>query len=141
MDHYFLDTRYLVTYSLKWIRTSWTDSTVCPGSSDPFFIVCNYIKWVTTSWTHSIMKSDVIVYTIYYWRRNRYPEKKSGFWIWYPIGCIDIQILILIRPHIKKTRIYGQALNFMYILINWSYFRHIERKFKKCYLFSYYSRT
>ena len=28
--------------------------TVCPGSSDPFYIVSYYINWVTTSWTHSI---------------------------------------------------------------------------------------
>ena len=28
--------------------------TVCPRSSDPFYIVCNYIKWVTTSWTYSM---------------------------------------------------------------------------------------
>ena len=29
--------------------------TVCPRSSDPFYIVTYYIKWVTTSWTHSII--------------------------------------------------------------------------------------
>ena len=28
-------------------------STVCPGSSDLFYIVSYYIKWITTSWTHS----------------------------------------------------------------------------------------
>ena len=28
--------------------------TVCPRSSDPFYIVCYYINWVTASWTHSI---------------------------------------------------------------------------------------
>ena len=28
--------------------------TVCPGSSDPFYIVTYYIKWVTTSWTMDI---------------------------------------------------------------------------------------
>ena len=28
--------------------------TICPGSSDPFYIVPYYIKWVTTSWTHSM---------------------------------------------------------------------------------------
>ena len=28
-------------------------STICPGSSDPFYIVNYCIKWVTTSWTHS----------------------------------------------------------------------------------------
>ena len=27
--------------------------TVCPKSSDPFYIVSYYIKWVTTSWTYS----------------------------------------------------------------------------------------
>ena len=29
--------------------------TICPGSSDPFYIVSYYIKWVTTSWTHGIV--------------------------------------------------------------------------------------
>ena len=29
------------------------NTTVCPGCSDPFYIVSYYIKWVTTSWTHS----------------------------------------------------------------------------------------
>ena len=28
-------------------------STVCPRSSDPFYKVTYYIKWVTTSWTES----------------------------------------------------------------------------------------
>ena len=29
------------------------DGTICPRSSDPFYIVNYYINWVTTSWTHS----------------------------------------------------------------------------------------
>ena len=29
------------------------DSTICPRSSDPFYVVSCYIKWATTSWTHS----------------------------------------------------------------------------------------
>ena len=28
--------------------------TVCPRSSDRFYMVTYYIKWVTTSWTHNI---------------------------------------------------------------------------------------
>ena len=36
-------------------------NTVCPGSSDPFYIVSYYIKWVTTSWTHSIYRSQVLL--------------------------------------------------------------------------------
>ena len=28
--------------------------TVCPKSSDPFYIVTYYIKWVTSSWTDGI---------------------------------------------------------------------------------------
>ena len=27
--------------------------TVCPGSSEPFYIVNYFIKWVTNSWTYS----------------------------------------------------------------------------------------
>ena len=30
-----------------------TRNTVCPGSSDPFYVVTYYSKWVTTSWTYS----------------------------------------------------------------------------------------
>ena len=29
--------------------------TICPRSSDPFYIVRYYIQWVTTSWTQSIL--------------------------------------------------------------------------------------
>ena len=29
------------------------DNNMCPGSSDPFYIVTYYIKWATTFWTHS----------------------------------------------------------------------------------------
>ena len=29
--------------------------TVCPGSSDPFYLVTYFIKWVTTSWTYSMI--------------------------------------------------------------------------------------
>ena len=32
--------------------------TVCPGSSDQFYIVTYYIKWVTTSWTYSTMVQE-----------------------------------------------------------------------------------
>ena len=31
--------------------------TVCPESSDPFYITY-YIEWVTTSWTHSIFYTN-----------------------------------------------------------------------------------
>ena len=65
-----------MSYYIKWVTTSWTPSTyivysdsgrsllgiqgqtghmrvafistVCPRSSDPFYIVSYYIKWVTT---------------------------------------------------------------------------------------------
>ena len=30
--------------------------TVCPGSSDSFYIVTYYMKWVTTSWTDGIKR-------------------------------------------------------------------------------------
>ena len=37
--------------------------TVCPRSSDPFYIVTNYIKWVTTSWTCSVFIKISLLYT------------------------------------------------------------------------------
>ena len=36
-----------------WINDRYT---VCPSSSDPFYIVGYHVKWVTTSWAHSISK-------------------------------------------------------------------------------------
>ena len=38
----------------NWHNVEYDYLTVCPRSSDPFYIVSYYIKWVTTSWTHSI---------------------------------------------------------------------------------------
>ena len=32
---------------------NWRLFTVCPRSSDPFYLVTHYIKWVPTSWTDS----------------------------------------------------------------------------------------
>ena len=34
-------------------------ATICPRSSDPFYVVTYYIKWVTTSGTHSIPPESV----------------------------------------------------------------------------------
>ena len=34
--------------------------TLCPRSSDPFYIIISYIKWVTSSWTHNIIKIKVL---------------------------------------------------------------------------------
>ena len=42
---------YVVFYHPQWL---WVDDSVCPWSSDPFYIVSYCIKWVITSWTHSI---------------------------------------------------------------------------------------
>ena len=39
------------------------DPTVCPRSSDPFYIETYYINWVTTSWTYS--KSVKIISMIF----------------------------------------------------------------------------
>ena len=43
----------LVGSGISWYLKSGKKNvtTVCPGSSDPFYIVSYYIKWVITSWT------------------------------------------------------------------------------------------
>ena len=59
MGHYFFDIQYHDSkrdFESGYSNNDDTDSyyiTVCPRSSDPFYIVTYYIKWVTTSWTHS----------------------------------------------------------------------------------------
>ena len=35
---------------------------MCPGRSNPFYILNYYIKWVTTSWTHSKGKEKPTFY-------------------------------------------------------------------------------
>ena len=37
-------------------RINDNEYTVCPRSSDSFYVVTYYIKWVTTSWTYSSNK-------------------------------------------------------------------------------------
>ena len=36
-----------------------TGCTVCPGSSDPFYMVTYYIKWVATSWTDGVWPINI----------------------------------------------------------------------------------
>ena len=31
------------------------EDTVCPRSSDPFYVVTYYINWVTTSWKYTVV--------------------------------------------------------------------------------------
>ena len=40
--------------------TGRTNTTVCPRSSDLYYIVTYCIKWVTTSWTYSIYRSQPV---------------------------------------------------------------------------------
>ena len=34
---------------------------VCPGSSDPSYVVSYYIKWVTTSWTYGTNVKEMLL--------------------------------------------------------------------------------
>ena len=36
-------------------------STICPGSSDSFYVVPYYLKWVNNSWTHSMLKTMLMI--------------------------------------------------------------------------------
>ena len=46
------------TKDLQYIVLSLSD-TVCPRSSDQFYIVTYYIRWDTTSWTYSIFHNVI----------------------------------------------------------------------------------
>ena len=43
----------LKIFTAKHFDLTLGSTTVCPESSDPFYMVSYYIRWVTTSWTYS----------------------------------------------------------------------------------------
>ena len=49
-EHY----RYTISISMHCVRT------ICPRSSDPFYIVSYSVNWVTTSWTYSTILIAII---------------------------------------------------------------------------------
>ena len=67
MGHYFLDRQHVFKSAQKdfkyhylifknllmYVQEVLTHFTVCPRSSDRFYVVTDYIKLVTTSWTYS----------------------------------------------------------------------------------------
>ena len=53
------------------------DGTICPGSSDLFYIVSYYINWVTTSWTHRI--SYIINKLLKFWHRIYCVSKEYSY--------------------------------------------------------------
>ena len=65
-------------------------NTVCPRSSDPFYIVIYYIKWVTTSWTIGQLQISIfftdrsylafsLVDCIWFWVTTAW-IRNPGFW-------------------------------------------------------------
>ena len=47
------DNTWLKIWQINSIVIWGEETTVCPGSSDPFYVVTYYIELVTTSWTYS----------------------------------------------------------------------------------------
>ena len=61
----------------KYMIVTCCESTVCPVSSDPFFIVTYCIEWVPTSWTHSIYRRKSKICKMAEWH-----NKVGGPWIY-----------------------------------------------------------
>ena len=59
-------------------------TTVCPASSDPFYIVTYYIKWVTTFWTHIQINFKRIYLCFFQWCGS-YPVRLAFIWRWIQI--------------------------------------------------------
>ena len=58
-----------VDLRISWFKTCYgTCGTVCPGGSDPIYIVSYFIECVTTSWTHSMIM----------WRLDYYNRSNIG---------------------------------------------------------------
>ena len=62
--------------------------TVCPGSSDPFYIVTYYIKWVTTSW----------IYCLLNFFKEYIPDKLPGSYLYFKIIMYYFMVISLLGP-------------------------------------------
>ena len=71
-------------------------NTICPGSSDPFFIVSYYIRWVNTSWTHSTFLSQSQPRFKYFTDLKSWIQNLSLVW--------TLQILISTRIHLSAQK-------------------------------------
>ena len=66
--------------------------SVCPGSSDPFYVSSYYVKWVTTSWTYC---------TIYSWAINYHSQVYcKNKWTSHLIDVIIICLFMIIDIYI-----------------------------------------
>ena len=73
---------------LRKAHRSGETTTICPGSSDPFYIVTYYIKMVTTSWTQSIDKLYIQI--------QSYPAQKTNSYV----STLFIYLCLLPTPRI-----------------------------------------
>ena len=76
-------------------------NTICPGSSDPFYILTYYIKWVTTSWTYSLYpggKND-------FRRKSLAPDplNKGGFSDRVPVYVMDVFLRLAWKGLLAKV--------------------------------------
>ena len=80
---------------LNQIGSAYILNTVCPRSSDSFYIASYYIKWVTTSWTYSKWFL-VHMYGFYCWL---YTLHLQGFYLRLKIGnfigCYTAHFLVI----------------------------------------------
>ena len=70
------------------VRFKFSPATICPGSSDPFYIVTYYIKFITTSWTQSINKLYIQI--------QSYPAQKTNSYV----STLFIYLCLLPTPRI-----------------------------------------
>ena len=57
---------------------------VCPRSSDPFYIVTYYIRWVTTSWTQSM--DAYVTSMVFDSEKNEHVHRKASLLQSWPTG-------------------------------------------------------
>ena len=66
-------------------------ATVCPRSSDPFYIITYYMKWVTTSWTDMLDIYRYIFQESWIWVFRLNPDP-GRFHVHLPITLNAIQM-------------------------------------------------
>ena len=88
--------------------------TVCPGSSDPFYIVSYYMKWVITSWTFNTLLDQSITLQIIFGYDNQIPSLAANYVMENIVGLLIYFLVITLSSLFIRLELFKIWLIFIF---------------------------
>ena len=88
--------------------------TVCPGSSDPFYIVSYYMKWVITSWTFNTLLDQSITLQIIFGYDNQIPSLAANYVMENIVGLLIYFLVITLSSLFIRVELFKIWLIFIF---------------------------